>query len=335
MKQLRFALGMVASITSLVGCSSQHLEESERTGAASSALRSAEESEIELPGAGPVAEPVAEPPPPPPEDPPSEPGAFAIDEAVKRAVDSCITTVDYNRLGYSYAPAGETYTHRSGSTAWKLASYLGSVSLYGIDKLGWIDATNAGQGAAYAEGEAFLNATIAKVNAKFASEAAAGRPFQSYQKVCLAQCISSRIIDYAADILSKYGGASLAVARGVGVCTEFASIANRIVNATASDSVSSWVGLSPGHAFLQVSFDGNTYSIEPQHDPAESKTCRFYKPEATPPAGGGGGGGGVAESGGGTYVLYPSWEVDMGGGRWERTCVSIDDKTDCEWHFVE
>ena len=331
MKQLRFALGMAASITSLVGCSSQSIEESERMGAASSALRSAEEGEVERPG----AEPVSEPPPPPPEDPPSEPGAFAIDEAVKRAVDSCITGVDYNQLGYSYAPAGETYTHRSGSTAWKLASYIGSFNLYGVDKLGWIDATNAGQGAAYAEGEAFLNATIVKVNAKFAAEAAAGRPFQSYQKVCLAQCISSRIIDYASDFLSKYGGASLAVARGVGVCTEFASIANRIVNATASDSVAGWVGLSPGHAFLQVSFDGNTYSVEPQHDPLASKTCRFYRPEATPSASSGGGGGGVAESGGATYVLYPSWQVEMGGGRWERTCVSIDDITECEWQFVE
>ena len=60
------------------------------------------------------------------------------------------------------------------------------------------------------------------------------------------------------------------------MCTEFSAIAQRLISSTSSSTINSWVGYSPGHAFVQVQFDGNTYSVEPQSDPAKAGTCRFY-----------------------------------------------------------
>ena len=192
-------------------------------------------------------------------------------DKLKADVQQCFDGVDYNRLGYSYAPAGETYTHRSGSTFWSVGSYLAS-------SMGWLVQTSD-QARAWTEAVTFgsseanqyIDSIVTQMNQKFTSGG-----FQNYQKVCLAQCVASRMIKYQENFLSKFGGASTAVAQGVGVCTEFSAIAQRLISSTSSSTINSWVGYSPGHAFVQVQFDGNTYSVEPQSDPAKAGTCRFY-----------------------------------------------------------
>lgn len=200
-----------------------------------------------------------------------------IPEAVIKSVQACIDQVDYNKLPVDYEAAGETYTHRSGSVAWQAVEWIGGATLKAVDESAsfrnWVDSLTWGTN----QGETLLTDIVKQVNKKFADAASAGAPFQNYQKVCLAQCISSRIIKYAESAVSKFGGASVAVGQGVGVCTEFSSIAMRIIDDTAGSSVQSWRGLSPGHSFVQVKFDGYTYSIEPQRDPQSDGECTFYR----------------------------------------------------------
>ena len=206
-----------------------------------------------------------------------------IDDDVKRRVAGCIRTADYNKLPVSFASAGAMYTNHGGSVGSSVLSYVASaagslvqtsdrwnawvVSLVGVEN----------------DANTFMHQIMTEMSAKFAAAEAAGQPFQNYQKVCMAQCVASQIIRYASDFLSKFGGASAAVAEGVGVCTEFSAIAQRVIANTAGPAVSSWVGYSNSanpslsHAFVQVAFDGYTYSIEPQQDPRKECTCTFYR----------------------------------------------------------
>ena len=224
------------------------------------------------PCAPPPPGPGTDPPPPPPLLPPSPP---EVPDDVKQRVSACVDAVDYNALPVQYAPAGEMYTNHSGSTAWSVASYLGGAAGWLVNTSdqtrSWVEYLTFGGTAA----NNYLDSVMTQINAKFASAAASGHPFQNYQKVCLAQCIASQIIEYGENNFSKFGGVSMAVAQGVGVCTEFSGIAQRIIASTAGSSVDSWVGVSPGHAFVQVSFDNNTYSIEPQKDPRLQGACEF------------------------------------------------------------
>ena len=96
------------------------------------------------------------------------------------------------------------------------------------------------------------------------------------QKVCAAQCVSSRIIDYEVDHAAAYLGISVSVARGVGKCTEFASIAKYLMN--GSHGVSATYGFSPYHAFVRATFDGHTWNLEPQQDPSWGDGhCTYYR----------------------------------------------------------
>ena len=191
---------------------------------------------------------------------------------LRKQVDACINSVDYNNLKPRFAAAGETYTHRSGSTVWSVASYMGSAAGWLIDTAersrAWVEYMTFGG----TDAQAYLAGVITAVNGKIASGG-----WMNYQKVCIAQCISSRIIEYQQNALAKFGGVSTAVAQGVGVCTEFSAIMLRILESTAAPDVSASLGLSPGHAFVRVTFDGISYSVEPQNDPVSGGACTFYQ----------------------------------------------------------
>ena len=206
-----------------------------------------------------------------------------IEDDVKRRVAACIDVADYNKLPVAFKAAGTTYTNHGGSTVSSLMSYLASAAGNVVDANDRLNAWVGSLVGLESDSNAFLDGVTKEMTAKFATAAAAGAPFENYQKVCMAQCVASQIIKYASDYLSKFGGASSAVAEGVGVCTEFSAIAQRLIANTAGSTVTSWLGYSnsadsgESHAFVQVAFDGFTYSIEPQRDPRKACNCTFYK----------------------------------------------------------
>ena len=222
----------------------------------------------ECPGCG------GEPPPPPP--PPLPPADQQALDALKANVNKCLDVVDYNQLPATFPAAGETYTHHSGSTAWSVAGYLGQFAGFLVDTAERLRVWQEYLAFGGTASSNYLESVIARMNSKFDTAAGAGTPWQNYQKVCIAQCIASEIIAYSENALSKIGGVSTAIAQGEGVCTEFSAIAIQLIQGSAGSTVGASMGVSPGHAFVNVTFDGNTYAIEPQTNPTGG-SCQFYR----------------------------------------------------------
>jgi transglutaminase-like putative cysteine protease len=110
------------------------------------------------------------------------------------------------------------------------------------------------------------------------NQMAANQGLKSYQKVCAAMCVASRIIRYSTDsILAKFDGPSAVVERASGSCTDFAQIGAALINGVG---VHAWVrgSFSEAHAFVKVTFqndDGKSYYVEPQLD-TSLNSCEFW-----------------------------------------------------------
>lgn len=110
---------------------------------------------------------------------------------------------------------------------------------------------------------------------------------EDHQRVALVTCISSRLIDYAFNGLSKYLGASAAVGQREGVCTEYAAITSRLLRAASVPAGmragffrDAARGTSGGHAWNWVTLEsqgGETFWIEPQRDPIRHRTLFFNR----------------------------------------------------------
>ena len=196
----------------------------------------------------------------------------------EQAVQDCLNKIDYNQLNKGkdgkgrpvINPATPRFTHINGTAAQNAASYVATAVNYTVGAGEAIQAWVGFLGSSSAQANQYMNNIIGQMNDKFQ-----GGGWQEYQKTCLAQCIASEIIEYNKFVFtSKFGGTAMSVANGEGSCTEFSDIAVRLINGTGG---SASVGHSPGHAFVQTTFEGNTWNFEPQDSPTKSNSCVFYR----------------------------------------------------------
>jgi len=146
-----------------------------------------------------------------------------------------------------------------GATAAELIGWLG-------DNLGYLVLQGS-------DGDKLLNDTIERLK-----QLAEQQGLVPYQKTLAAQCVSSNLFAYSFDNLSKLFGSSAAAEREAGVCTEFAAIAVRLLNATGIWAKRTF-SVAEEHAFVEVYYpqvDKASYYIEPQHNPAGNQGVKFY-----------------------------------------------------------
>jgi len=123
------------------------------------------------------------------------------------------------------------------------------------------------------EGDKLLNESIERLK-----ELARSQNLYPYQQTLAAQCVSAELFEYSFDSIAKFLGSSAAAEREAGVCTEFSSVAARLLNGTGI-----WAkvigSVAERHAFVETYYpqvDKTSYYIEPQQNPAGNPRVKFY-----------------------------------------------------------
>ncbi len=103
------------------------------------------------------------------------------------------------------------------------------------------------------------------------------------QKALVTACVSSELISYAQNGMSKYLGPAAAVENYEGVCTEYAGIYSRLVQSLGvrGGVLTGRVGTG-GHAWNWVELDGKRLWIEPQLNTLRAR-ANFIDPEREAP----------------------------------------------------
>jgi hypothetical protein len=100
-----------------------------------------------------------------------------------------------------------------------------------------------------------------------------------HQRAMVVACVTSRLITYTHNALSKFMGTAAAASNYEGVCTEYARIAARLMKAADLEAGLQFGTLrGGGHAWNWVSLEGKPYWMEPQATPLRATGGFFIDP---------------------------------------------------------
>lgn len=107
-----------------------------------------------------------------------------------------------------------------------------------------------------------------------------------HQRAMVVSCVTSRLITYTHNALSKFMGTAEAASNYEGVCTEYARIAARLMKAADLEAGLQFGTLrGGGHAWNWVSLEGKPYWMEPQATPHRTTGGFFIDPTGHADAG--------------------------------------------------
>jgi hypothetical protein len=109
-----------------------------------------------------------------------------------------------------------------------------------------------------------------------------------HQKAALVTCVTSQLLSYAMNVVSKYLGPAAATEHYEGVCTEYAGISKRLMQSLDLEADLQAGKLvdesgSGGHAWTWVKIAGKKLWMDPQANPLRLTGPVLIDPEATAP----------------------------------------------------
>jgi hypothetical protein len=167
-------------------------------------------------------------------------------------------------------------------TAVRAATYLPAFVDYGIEEslhaLNYLRSDEAAGKEAYKVG---ANAADYEWIKSQMMRKADKEKLEDFQKVCLAQCISSKIIEYDQG-WKLTQSPQAAIENGKGVCREYSWIASELMSQMGVPANREFVwyydtDTSSAHSIVNVKIRGKHYFVEPQED-----SCGFYSTQFQP-----------------------------------------------------